>query len=63
LIHWKEEGVVYEGENFRIGVAVSDSPKGPFKEMHDRPVFDPGYPIIDANLYFDDESGKVYLYR
>ncbi len=51
-----------EGENFRIGVAVSDTPKGPFKEMNGGPVFDPGYPVIDANLYFDDENGKVYLY-
>ena len=51
-----------EEENFRIGVAVSDSPTGPFKDMFDRPVFDPGYPVIDANLYFDDEQGKVYLY-
>lgn len=49
-----------EGENFRIGVAVSDSPAGPFMEMMDRPIFDPGYPIIDANLHF--ENGKVYLY-
>lgn len=49
-----------EGENFRIGVAVSDKPSGPFKDLMDRPIFDPGYPIIDANLYF--ENGKVYLY-
>lgn len=51
-----------EGENFRIGVAVSDSPTGPFVEKSDGPLFDPGYPIIDANLCFDDETGKVYLY-
>lgn len=51
-----------EDENFRIGVAVSDSPTGPFRDLYDHPVFDPGYPVIDANLYFDDESGKVYLY-
>lgn len=49
-----------EGENFRIGVAVADKPSGPFKDLMDRPIFDPGYPIIDANLYFED--GKVYLY-
>ncbi|WP_029905843.1 glycoside hydrolase family 43 protein [Prevotella sp. 10(H)] len=49
-----------ELENFRIGVAVSDSPTGPFKEMMDRPIFDPGYPVIDGNLLFED--GKVYLY-
>ncbi len=51
-----------EEENFRIGIAVSDSPTGPFSELHDKPVFDPGYPIIDANVYFDDANGKAYLY-
>lgn len=51
-----------EGENFRIGVAVSDSPTGPFKNIAAKPIFDPGYPIIDANLYFDDANGKVCLY-
>lgn len=59
--NWKENPA-HELENFRIGVAVADKPTGPFKEMYDRPVFDPGYPVIDANLYFDDEKGKVYLY-
>ena len=51
-----------EKENFRIGVAVADSPIGPFKDLHDKPIFDPGYPIIDANLYFDDQNHRVYLY-
>ena len=51
-----------EGENFKIGVAVSDSPAGPFVDLFDRPVFNPEYPIIDANVYFDDENGKCYLY-
>jgi beta-xylosidase len=50
-----------ELENFKIGVAVSDKPTGPFKEISDRPLFDPGYPIIDANVYFDT-NGKLYLY-
>ncbi len=50
-----------EAENFRIGVAVSDSPTGPFKDIRNRPIFDPGYPIIDANVFFDDD-GQVYLY-
>jgi beta-xylosidase len=59
--NWKENPD-NEEENFRIGVAVADKPTGPFKEMFDRPVFDPGYPIIDANLFFDDDNGKVYLY-
>lgn len=50
-----------ELENFKIGVAVADSPTGPFVDMSDRPLFDPGYPIIDANVYFA-EDGKTYLY-
>lgn len=50
-----------ELENFKIGVAVSDKPTGPFIDMSDRPLFDPGYPIIDANVYFA-EDGKAYLY-
>ena len=59
--NWKENPA-NELENFKIGVAVDDKPTGPFREMYDRPVFDPGYPVIDANLWFDDENGKVYLY-
>lgn len=59
--NWKENPT-QELENFRIGVAVADKPTGPFKDMHDRPVFDPGYPIIDANVLYDDASGKTYLY-
>ncbi len=48
-------------EVFRIGVAVADSPLGPFTDMYDRPVFDPGYPIIDANVLWTGD-GRVYLY-
>jgi len=50
-----------EIENFKIGVAVSDLPTGPFKDVSNEPLFDPGYPIIDANVFFNDD-GKVYLY-
>lgn len=55
---WNPNG---EDENFRIGVAVSDDPKGPFINMSDKPLYDPGFPIIDANVLFDD-NGKTYLY-
>lgn len=51
-----------EMENFRIGVAVSDSPAGPFKDLYNRPLFDSKYPIIDANVYFDDDNNRCYLY-
>ncbi|MEL7587439.1 MAG: glycoside hydrolase family 43 protein [Prolixibacteraceae bacterium] len=49
-----------EKENFRIGVAVSDKPAGPYTDLYDRPIFDPGYPVIDGNLLFED--GRVWLY-
>lgn len=57
---WKQNPTK-ELENFRIGVAVADSPTGPFVDLTNRPIFDPGYPIIDANVLFD-RSGKIYLY-
>lgn len=56
---WKENPT-NELENFRIGVAVADKPTGPFKEVSDKPLFDPGYPIIDANIL--QKNGKTYLY-
>jgi GH43 family beta-xylosidase len=56
---WRENPTE-ELENFRIGVAVADKPTGPYSDLYNRPVFDPGYPIIDANIFFED--GRVYLY-
>lgn len=50
-----------EKENFRIGVAVADSPTGPFRDLRNGPIFDPGYPIIDADVLFDTD-GRMYLY-
>jgi beta-xylosidase len=50
-----------ELENFKIGVAVADQPTGPFIDVQNKPVFDPGYPIIDANVLFT-EDGRTYLY-
>ncbi|MDB5204978.1 MAG: glycoside hydrolase [Flavisolibacter sp.] len=50
-----------EYENFRIGVAIADKPTGPFIDITDKPVFDPGYPVIDANVLFD-KDGRLYLY-
>ena len=58
--NWKENPN-NDLEIFKIGVAVSDSPTGPFKDMSDGPLFDPGYPIIDANVFFDDD-GRCWLY-
>jgi beta-xylosidase len=57
---WKQNPA-HEEENFRIGVAVADKPTGPFVDLANQPLFDPGYPIIDANVFFDS-NGKAYLY-
>jgi beta-xylosidase len=57
---WKENPT-REEENFRIGVAIADKPTGPFIDLYNKPIFDPGYPVIDANVFWDD-NGKVYLY-
>ncbi len=57
---WKENPANGE-ENFRIGVAVADKPAGPFIDLNNKPVFDAGYPTIDADVFFDSD-GKAYLY-
>lgn len=57
--NWKENPTGEE-ENFRIGVAVSDYAAGPFADLSDAPIFDPGYPIIDANVY--QEDGQLYFF-
>ncbi len=56
------ENPTNEGENFKIGVAVADSAAGPFKDLYNRPIFNPDYPIIDANVLHDEATGKFYLY-
>lgn len=49
-------------ETFRLGMAVSASPLGPFKDVSDRPLFDPGYPVIDADVFFDADGRKYITY-
>jgi len=43
-----------------IGVAVSDSPTGPFKDAIGKPLLI-GYGYIDPSVYIDDD-GQAYLY-
>lgn len=59
---WRENPT-NELENFRIGVAVSDSPTGPFTDLFNRPIFDPGYPVIDGNLLFENNKAYIYFSR
>lgn len=39
-----------------IGVAVSDSPEGPFADVHNGPVFDLGYAAIAGHVFIDDDG-------
>ena len=44
-----------------IGLARSEKPEGPFIDVNDHPLLAPGYSVIDASLFFDDD-GRIYLY-
>ena len=51
-----------EKDSLRIGVAVADSPLGPFVDAAPQnPMFDFGWAAIDAHC-FTDEDGTSYLY-
>ena len=50
-----------KNHSLRTGLAVSDSPLGPFKDINNGPLFDMGYATIDATFLLNDE-GKNYLY-
>ncbi len=50
-----------ENQSLRIGVAASDSPLGPFRDIHNRPMFDLGYAAIDGHVLMDDD-GRKFLY-
>lgn len=50
-----------KNHSLRIGIAVADSPCGPFIDLVDGPLFDYGYAVIDATLLLDDD-GKEYIY-
>ncbi len=44
-----------------IGVAVGDSPTGPFKDAIGKPLVDGSWDYIDPTVYIDDD-GQAYLY-
>lgn len=57
---------LYYTADEKIGVAVADSPVGPFVDVYDHPLIGGGYGgadfnAIDANL-FRDVDGSLYLY-
>lgn len=57
---WK----IYEKEELRIGVAVANSPEGPFEDVLDnRPMFDFGYGVLDAHVLKDGDRNYLYYSR
>jgi GH43 family beta-xylosidase len=72
---WAPEVVLHNGKYFmhysarwgknqslRLGVAVADSPTGPFLDVFDHPMFDLGYAAIDGHVLFDDDGRKHFYY-
>jgi GH43 family beta-xylosidase len=72
--YWAPEVYEYQGKyvmlfsarraadkSLRIGIAFADEPRGLYKDPLDAPLLDPGYAVIDASL-FVDEDGTPYLY-
>ncbi len=52
-----------ELDSLRVGVAVADHPKGPFRDVHDRPMFDFGYAAIDGSALVSPEGNFFYYSR
>ena len=72
---WAPEVVYYEGKYFlhysarweqnqslRIGVAIADSPGGPFIDVSNRPMFDFSYAAIDGHVLLDEDGRKYFYY-
>jgi len=51
-----------ENQSLRIGVAMADSPAGPFLDVFNHPMFDFGYAAIDGHILFDDDGSKYFYY-
>ena len=56
---------VHEGEVGGIGVAVSDRPEGPYKDLLGKPLINEivnGAQPIDQFVFHDEASGEYYMY-
>ena len=52
-----------ELQSLRVGVAVSDSPTGPFTDVWGHPMFDFGYAAIDASVLVTKHGNYLYYSR
>lgn len=51
-----------QNQSLRIGVAVAESPAGPFMDILNQPMFDLGYAAIDGHVFFDTDGRKYFYY-
>lgn len=51
-----------ERQGLALGVAIADSPAGPFKDIGRSLFVGPGFENIDPFFYEDPSTGKAYLY-
>lgn len=74
--YWAPEVVAYDGryvmlftarrkadKSLRIGIALADTPEGPYTDPLDAPLFDLGYAAIDATLLMDGDIPYLYYVR
>ena len=52
-----------ELNSLRLGVAVAEHPCGPFRDVHNRPMFDLGYATIDGSVLVCEEGNFLYYSR
>ncbi len=50
-------------KSHRLGVAISDSPTGPFEDVYGEPMFDLGYATIDGSVLRCEEGNFFYYSR
>lgn len=63
-LYYTAQWKLFKEEALRIGVAVSDSPEGPFVETKDQePMFDFGYGALDAHVLKDGKKNYLYYSR
>ena len=54
--------IFHDTKAWCIGVAVSDSPTGPFVDAINKPLYDAGWAGIDPTVFIDDD-GQAYMFR
>lgn len=63
-LYYTAQWKIYKEEQLRIGVAVADSPEGPFIDVYDeKPMFDLGYGVLDAHVLKDGNKNYLYYSR